>query len=219
MKKHTKSSLTRTVTDAILHTSTTTKANMTKAFQGKRTTIAQTIKSQPLTKSAELLLEETPRERRNRLQRERYANDPEFRARAIAAVKSWDQRHPEKVRGYARRSAQRRRDAQAAQGLNSRGQRTAVITGSIYMAQVEGDTAVKIGYSTEGRGKKLSKIQMYHHRKVNMIYYSDDVVAVNILEQALHKKYESKNIRGEWFNLKPTNIKEIKTLVNKRLKK
>lgn len=177
-----------------------------KAFRGKKTTIGSIGQQM---KSATVHPTETPRERRNRLQRERYANDPAYRASRIASVKAWDEKNPERLKANA--AAYRLRKGQKP--------RAEMITGSIYIAQIEGETPVKIGYSTEGVGKKRSKIQMYHHKKVNMIYYSGDVQGVNKLEEQLHKQYASKHIRGEWFDLNKTNIKHIKTQVNRLIKK
>ena len=46
---------------------------------------------------------------RNARHRERYANDPEYRARRIASCKAWDKRNPEKRVKLLRNGQKRRR--------------------------------------------------------------------------------------------------------------
>jgi hypothetical protein len=109
------------------------------------------------------------------------------------------------------------RQARTAAGLHTiTGEPLKSIVGRIYLAQVEGQTGVKIGYSSEHPGTKLSKIQMYHTREVSMPYMGPEVQGVNFLENKLHDLFSNKHIRGEWYALTKTDMKKLRALVNKQ---
>lgn len=108
------------------------------------------------------------------------------------------------------------RKSRMAQGLHtSTGKPLASIIGRIYLVQVDGQPGVKIGYSSEAPSIKVSKIQMYHTRDVNMIFMGREITGVNFLENKLHDLFEDKHIRGEWYDLTKTDIRKLKSLISK----
>ena len=111
-----------------------------------------------------------------------------------------------------RQQDQRRAERQAL-GLNTLTGRPVISrTGSIYLAECQG--MYKIGYSNEMYDRRM-KLQVNNPFSVSIVYTSDDIQGVNFVEAALHKKYADKCVRGEWFKLNKTNVKHIKTAVNK----
>ena len=108
---------------------------------------------------------------------------------------------------------QRRIDRHKAQGLQTKtGRPLQSRVGSIYLAECQG--MYKIGFSNEMYDRRM-KLQVNNPFPVSIVYTSDEIQGVNFVEAALHKKYADKCVRGEWFKLNKTNVKHIRTAVNK----
>jgi hypothetical protein len=84
--------------------------------------------------------------------------------------------------------------------------------GSIYIAECQG--MYKIGFSKDMYDRRM-KLQVNNPFLVSIVYTSANIQGVNFVERALHEKYKAKLVRGEWFSLNATNVKHIKTAVNK----
>lgn len=213
------------------------------------------------------LTPEQKRAERNRKQRERYATDPEFRARAIAAVKAWDAKNPDKVAVHKANYRKNNRDkilanqaawraanpekvaenarkwrlnnpeqfkaSQAAwraanpEKVKASSRRAALARnlgkqtddGHIYVFKTNAEGPYKIGYT--GRDVKYRKYeaQRDNFNKVEVVYQSGFIPNARQLEAELHEQFKGKNVRGEWYDLNKTNIKNIKTFVNKKVTK
>lgn len=78
----------------------------------------------------------------------------------------------------------------------------------------------KIGYTTDIE-KRIKSLQTASPTGINLIYLVESDYAFKI-EQALHKRYSSKNSNLEWFKLSDNDIKTIinwiETQISKRSK-
>ena len=83
-------------------------------------------------------------------------------------------------------------------------------TGCVYL--LEGDNCYKIGLSKDAakRTNYLS-VKLPFETKLVCIINSEDMYS---LESQLHKRFESKRINGEWFNLNGEDVEYIKGLAD-----
>lgn len=175
-----------------------------KAYLGTKTKLSTAAQEVTAPKRPGRKATLTPEQRRankreyNReYSRNRYATDPEYRARLLVSS--------------ANNSAARRAKFKA-QGLGSLGQKIQSRTGKLYIAECQG--FYKIGFSNDMYDREV-KLNVNNPFPVTMVYISDTIEGVNFVESALHDRYQSKRVKGEWFTLNKTNVKHIKTAVNK----
>ena len=78
----------------------------------------------------------------------------------------------------------------------------------------------KIGYTTDIE-KRIKSLQIASPTGINLIYLVESDYAFK-MEQALHKRYSSKNSNLEWFKLSDNDIKTIinwiETQISRRYK-
>lgn len=75
----------------------------------------------------------------------------------------------------------------------------------------------KIGFTTDIE-KRIKSLQTASPTGVKVIYLVESDYAYK-LEQALHKRYSSKNSNLEWFKLTTTDIEDIITWIEKQKKR
>ena len=137
----------------------------------------------------------------------------EHREEELARVDEWRKANPEKVRESQRKCYTKRATTRTQQGLNIlTGKPIQSRTGSLYIIECEG--RFKIGY-TRDMTERRYKMSTNSPFPVTVVYESDTIEGVNFVETALHKKFSDKLIKGEWYALNKTNVKNIKTIVNK----
>jgi hypothetical protein len=189
-----------------------------KAYKGKLTTIASAFPSQ--TPEARRAYREENRERINAQQRERYATDPEYRAKRQASVKAWDEQNPEKLKEYGRKwrlanPAKVKANNDKYAKTRNLGKRTD--DGHIYIFRTDPNGPFKIGYTGRAVKFRVYEAQRDNFHQVEVIYESGFIVNARQLEAELHEMFKDKNVRGEWYDLNKTNIKNLKTFVNKKV--
>jgi len=72
----------------------------------------------------------------------------------------------------------------------------------------------KIGFTTDIE-KRIKSLQTGSPTGINVIYLVESDYAFK-MEQALHKRYSSKNSNLEWFKLTPTDIEDIISWIEKQ---
>jgi hypothetical protein len=119
----------------------------------------------------------------------------------------------------ANQYAQTWRSAIKAKGL-SRSQKTiktiaGAVTGTVYVIGPDlPGTPFKIGI-TSGlcTKKRKTSLQTAHWLDLKEVWKSELLHRVDIVEKKLHKHFEKKWVRGEWFNITKSDIKTIPTLI------
>ncbi len=81
---------------------------------------------------------------------------------------------------------------------------------SVYFIQPEGEQVVKIGIAGDVRAR-LSALQMSHHRVLSVI---GTMPGGGVEEHALHRRFASCRLRGEWFRLSP-ELAEFVSMLSK----
>ena len=66
------------------------------------------------------------------------------------------------------------------------------------------------GYCTK---KRKTAIQTSHWMELKEVWKSDVLHRVDVVEKKLHKHFEKKWVRGEWFNITRQDIKNIPKLI------
>lgn len=85
----------------------------------------------------------------------------------------------------------------------------------LYLLQHQNITEyTKIGFTTDIE-KRIKSLQTASPTGVKVIYLVESEYAYK-LEQALHKRYSSKNSNLEWFKLTPTDIENIINWIEKQ---
>lgn len=119
----------------------------------------------------------------------------------------------------AKQYATQWRSAIKAKGL-VRSQKTTIVlagavTGTVYVIgpDIPG-TPYKIGI-TSGRDtrKRLSGNQVGNWIELKEVWKSSLLDRVDLIEKKLHKHFEKKRVRGEWFNIAKSDIETIPTLI------
>lgn len=72
----------------------------------------------------------------------------------------------------------------------------------------------KIGFTTDIE-KRIKSLQTASPTGINVIYLVESDYAFK-MEQALHKRYSSKNSNLEWFKLSDTDIEDIISWIEKQ---
>lgn len=170
--------------------------------------------------SIKTMTSEQRRAERNRKQRERYATDPEFRAKRAAATLAWDKKNPERLAEHRARWRAKNPDkvqaiiqrAAQARNLNKK-----TDDGHIYIFSTQANGPYKIGYTGRAVKYRMYEAQRDNFNPVEVIYTSEFIKNARQLETELHTMFKNKCVRGEWYDLNKTNIKNLKTLVNKRV--
>ena len=62
---------------------------------------------------------------------------------------------------------------------------------------------------------RLKGIQVSHWVELSVIYESDVMDNVRVIESKLHDLYKTRKVRGEWFRIKDEDINDIKKMVTK----
>jgi hypothetical protein len=89
------------------------------------------------------------------------------------------------------------------------------VTGTVYVIGAEDNTLpCKIGI-TSGRDvrRRLSALQTAHWIKLGVIWRSDLLVRADLVEQALHRHFDQKRVRGEWFTISQEDIDTIPLVI------
>jgi len=115
-------------------------------------------------------------------------------------------------------ATQRRSDIKA-KGLTRSRKNTLVmagaVTGTVYIIgpDVPG-TPYKIGVTSGSNTKKRkSALQTAHWMDLKLIWKSNMLSRADIVEKKLHKHFENKRVRGEWFDISQQDIDTIPELV------
>lgn len=90
------------------------------------------------------------------------------------------------------------------------GGKSSSMSGFVYLIRVVGTDKVKIGFS-----KNVEKriIDLQHSCPFTLeVVFKQYYEYANRIENELHIKYLSKNIRGEWFSLTLDDIEDIKSM-------
>jgi Meiotically up-regulated gene 113 len=149
----------------------------------------------------------------NENRRIKYHTDPETKKKVLERNRTFIKSRPD-----VKASAQVRfRNKRRAQGLNTQtGKPLPARTGSIYLAQIGGVGPYKVSF-TDRPNQRLSEIQKENHQPVSMVWIGERIKGVNFVEAAFHTKFKSqgKHVSGEWYTLTKTDIKKLKTAVNK----
>lgn len=77
---------------------------------------------------------------------------------------------------------------------------TPIRTCYVYLIEVVGAKAIKIGYATDPV-KRLQSLQTGNHQELSLkhVIACDDAGIAARLETMLHRRYESNRLRAEWF--------------------
>ena len=89
------------------------------------------------------------------------------------------------------------------------------ITGTVYVIgpDIPG-TPYKIGITSGlDTRKRKSALQTAHWMDLKEVWKSDLLKRADIVEKKLHKYFEKKRVRGEWFNITDDDIKKIPMLI------
>jgi hypothetical protein len=120
----------------------------------------------------------------------------------------------------AKQYATQWRSAIKAKGL-VRSQKTTLelagaVTGTIYVIgpDIPG-TPYKIGITSgSNTDKRKASLQTAHWLDLKLVWKSDLLHRADIVEKKLHKHFEKKWMRGEWFNISQNDIETIPALIN-----
>ena len=89
------------------------------------------------------------------------------------------------------------------------------VTGTVYVVgpDVPG-TPYKIGITSgSNTDKRKTSLQTAHWMDLKLVWKSDLLDRADIIEKKLHKHFEKKWVRGEWFNINKQDITDIPRLV------
>lgn len=89
------------------------------------------------------------------------------------------------------------------------------ITGTVYVIgpDIPG-TPYKIGVTSgSDTRKRKTALQTSHWMDLNEVWKSDLLDRADIIEGKLHKHFEKKHVRGEWFNISKQDIDSIPSLI------
>lgn len=75
---------------------------------------------------------------------------------------------------------------------------------TVYLLKNEDHQVYKIGKSNTTKNR-ITQLSTGNHSELTIVETFETPYAFEV-ESALHKKYRNKNIRGEWFNLRPTDV-------------
>ena len=111
------------------------------------------------------------------------------------------------------------RESIKAKGL-VRSQRTTLafagaVVGTVYVIgpDILG-TPYKIGITSgTSTDKRKTSLQTAHWMDLKLVWKSDLLNRADIVEKKLHKHFEKKWVRGEWFNISKDDIKNIPKLI------
>jgi hypothetical protein len=104
-------------------------------------------------------------------------------------------------------------------GLSRRGNaRVPVIVGKLYVIGISEEHPFKIGI-TSGTSidKRITALQTSHWLDLKIFYESTVIQDPGKIERALHKHYDDKKVRGEWFDINVKDIDYIKGFVDTSL--
>jgi len=89
------------------------------------------------------------------------------------------------------------------------------ITGTVYVIGPDiPRTPYKIGITSgQDTRTRLWGSQVGNWFELKEVWKSDLIYRVDIIERKLHKHFEEKKVRGEWFNLTKKDIKDIPNLI------
>jgi len=113
------------------------------------------------------------------------------------------------------------RKAIKAKGL-TRNQRTTfkmagAVNGVVYVIgpDITG-TPYKIGITSgSNTDKRKRALQTSHWLELKEVWKSKVLLRADLIERKIHKHFEKKRVRGEWFNISRKDIKTISALVEK----
>lgn len=120
----------------------------------------------------------------------------------------------------AKQYATQRRSSIKAKGL-VRSQKTTLalagaVTGTIYIIgpDIPG-TPYKIGITSGSTtDKRKTSLQTAHWMTLKLVWKSNLLHRADIVEKKLHKHFENKWVRGEWFNITRDDIIDIPNLID-----
>ncbi len=86
--------------------------------------------------------------------------------------------------------------------------------GHVYIMRCEDNGYYKIGMTRSNPTLRLERLQKSVPLNITLVFSSpsDDPY---LLEQKLHKSFQSKRVRGEWFALKDEDVDFIKRAVSR----
>lgn len=86
--------------------------------------------------------------------------------------------------------------------------------GNVYLMKNELNGRIKIG-RTKGEPVYRERTLQSQEPEVNLIFHRE-VLRMNETERYLHKMFESKRFRGEWFELSEGDIEKAKSIIKER---
>jgi hypothetical protein len=91
------------------------------------------------------------------------------------------------------------------------------ITGTIYVIGPDlPETPYKIGVTSGAdTRKRKTALQTAHWMDLKEVWKSTVLTRADIIEGKLHKHFEKKRVRGEWFNIGKAEIEAIPELIEK----
>jgi hypothetical protein len=191
-----------------------------KAYLGTKTAIAKVLPSRTpeARKAYNKAYYEKTKEARQEYNKKYYA---EHKDEVNAAVAAWREANPEKVKGY-RQEYYKNNTAKAkartvAWQKKHRNLGKKTDDGHIYIFQTDPNGPFKIGYTGRAVKFRVYEAQRDNFHPVIVVYESGFIKNARQLEAELHEMFKDKNVRGEWYNLNKTNIKNLKTFVNKKV--
>lgn len=111
------------------------------------------------------------------------------------------------------------RSAVKAKGLVRSQQNTVAlagaVTGTIYVIgpDIPG-TPYKIGITSgSNTDNRKTALQTAHWMTLKLVWKSNLLERADLIEKKLHKHFEKQRVRGEWFNINHTDIKNISKLL------
>jgi hypothetical protein len=92
--------------------------------------------------------------------------------------------------------------------------------GKLYVIGVDDLNPLKIGVVTGTTiEKRKTALQTSHWLDLKVFYESPVINNPLVVERMLHEKYHDKKLRGEWFDIRLSEVEKIKNLVDPHQKK
>lgn len=83
--------------------------------------------------------------------------------------------------------------------------------GKIYLIKEKDNENYKIGYTSKNIEERIKELQTGNGNKLILVHTFETKFAT-VLEKTLHRRYKSKNLIGEWFELDEKDVNEFPVL-------
>lgn len=86
--------------------------------------------------------------------------------------------------------------------------------GKVYVIGIDDKHPLKIGICTGTTiGKRMRALQTSHWLNLKIFYESPVIKEPREIEKQLHHLYENKKVRGEWYDIRLSELEKIKSIV------